>query len=250
MSLRGRTCVFANLRRGTNSTGEHGFSSDMAAASLTGRRKLNLSAFLNSVEILAAASLSFGEKTLQQNMVRKKKPQAPSWNDIEKIIDQFDKEKLTGLLHDLYRLSSDNKDFFYARFSIGENNLSKYKKTIQNSVHPYLEDGETLDIEKANDAISRYLKAVDNPIAEAELRIFYVECGNNFTLSYGDIDEVFYDAMLEMYEFATETVLELPTENQKDFKNRLQKIMKSASGIGWGYYDGLCNIYYEAFSKD
>ncbi len=135
-----------------------------------------------------------------------------------------------------------------ARFSIGEDPLSEYKKIIQDSVHPYLEDGETLNIEKANNAINRYSRAVDNPMGEAELRIFYVECGNNFTLSYGDIDEDFYDAMLEMYEYATETVLELPLKEQSDFKSRLQDIMKSASGIGWGYYDGLCGIYYGAFS--
>lgn len=183
-------------------------------------------------------------------MTRKKKQQEPSWNDIEKIIGQFDKTQLTELIHDLYRLSLDNKDFFFTRFSIGEDPLSKYKKVIQDSIHPYLEDGETLDIGKANDAINRYSKAIDSPIGEAELRVFYVECGNNFTLSYGDIDEDFYDAMLEMYEYAIETVLELPSKERDEFTIRLQKIMKAASGIGWGYYDGLCDLYYEAFSED
>ncbi len=182
-------------------------------------------------------------------MAGKKRQQEPRWKDIEKVICQFGKEQLIDLLHDLYRLSSDNKDFFYTRFSIGDDQLSKYKKIIQNSVHPCIDEGETLDIEKAIDAINRYCKAVDHPLGEAELRVFYVECGNNFTLSYGDVDEDFYYAMLEMYEYATETVLKLPTKGQEEFKNRLQEIMKSASGIGWGYYDGLCDIYYEAFSN-
>jgi len=31
--------------------------------------------------------------------------------------------------------------------------------------------------------------------------VFFVECGNNFTLSYGDIDDDFYDSVLLMYEF-------------------------------------------------
>ena len=53
-------------------------------------------------------------------------------------------------------------------------------------------------------------------------------------MSYGDIDEDFYDAMLEMYEYATETVLELPAQEQEKFKSRLQEIMKSASGIWLG----------------
>ena len=183
-------------------------------------------------------------------MDRKKKQQEPSWKDIEKIVGLFEREQLIDLISDLYRLSASNKDFFFTRFSIGDDPLPKYKKIIQDSVHPYLEDNETLDIGKAIDAINRYSRAVDNPAGEAELRVFFVECGNNFTLSYGDIDEDFYDAILEMYEYASETVLELPKKEQEEFKNRLQEIMKSASGIGWGYYDGLCDIYYEAFSKD
>lgn len=178
------------------------------------------------------------------------KQQGQGWKDIEKIVSKFNKEQLTELIRDLYRLTSENKDFLFTRFSIGEDPLSNYKKLIQDAIHPYLEDGEKLDIEKANNAISRYTKAVDNPNGEAELRTFYVECGNNFTLSYGDIDEDFYDAMLEMYEYAIESVLELPSKEQEEFKNRLQKIMKSASGIGWGYYDALCGLYYKTFSKD
>jgi hypothetical protein len=107
-----------------------------------------------------------------------------------------------------------------------------------------------LEIEKANDAINRYSKAVDNPIGEAELRIFYVECGNNFTLSYGDIDEDFYDSLLDMYEYAIETVLETAKEEQDALQERLKEIMESASHIGWGYGDGLGDLYYEVFSNE
>ena len=183
-------------------------------------------------------------------MAKKKNPKKPCWDDIETSIEQFKKNQLVDLIRDLYRLSPENKDFFHTRFSTGEDSLPRYKKIIQNSIHPYLEDHEPLEIEKANDAINRYSKAVDNPIGEAELRIFYVECGNNFTLSYGDIDEDYYDALLDMYEYAIETVLETPPDTQKDFQERLKKIMESASHIGWGYGDGLADLYYEVFSKE
>jgi len=180
----------------------------------------------------------------------KKKKKESCWNDIKTPIDQFEKNQLVDLLRDVYHLSSENKDFFHTRFSTGEDPLPKYKKIIQNSIHPYLEDHEPLEIEKANDAIHRYAKAVDNPIGEAELRIFYVECGNNFTLSYGDIDEEFYDALLDMYEYAIETVLETPKEEQGAFQIRLKAIMDSASHIGWGYGDGLGDLYYRGFPDD
>lgn len=91
---------------------------------------------------------------------------------------------------------------------------------------------------------------MDDPYGEGELRIFYAECGNNLTLSYGDIDEDFYNAILEMYEYAIETVLELPPEERHDFKTRLYDIMASADGIDWGYYDGLYKLHHEAFPDD
>ena len=182
-------------------------------------------------------------------MARKKRQEKPGWKDVEKRISKFERAQFSELIRDLYGLSSENKDFFLTRFSIGEDPLSTYKKIIQDSIRPYLEDGETLEIEKANDAISRYCKAVDNPLGEAVLRIFYMECGNNFMLSYGDIDAAFYDDMLDMYGYAIETVLELPQKERKVFKTRLQNIMESANGIGWGYYDGLCDLYDNAFPE-
>jgi len=178
------------------------------------------------------------------------KNKTPSWIDVKKHITSFDKKQLIALVGDLYRLSADNKNFFHTRFSLGENPLETYKHIIQGAMHPYLEDNEVLDIETANKAIKSYSKAIDNPQGEAELMIFYVECGNNFTLSYGDIDEDFYDSVLDMYELAIETVKELPLDNQKDFRERLHEIMESGAGIGWGYSDGLSGLYHKAFPDE
>ena len=154
------------------------------------------------------------------------------------------------LIGDLYRLSKSNKEFFHTRFSLSEDSLESYKRIIQDAIHPYLEDNETLDIGRAEDAIERYSKSIDDVKGETELMVFFVECGNNFTLSYGDIDDDFYDSVLLMYEKAIQNVTELSTEAQKFFKERLHEIMESASGLGWGYYDGLRALYYESFPDD
>jgi len=175
------------------------------------------------------------------------KNKTTSWIDVKKLIKKFDKNQLIELVGDLYRLSADNKIFFHTRFSLGQDPLETYKRIIQNAMHPYLENDEVLDVETANEAIKNYSKAVDNPKGEAELMIFYVECGNNFTLSYGDIDEDFYDSVLDMYELAIETVQALPIDEQRIFRERLYEIMESGSGIGWGYSDGLSGLYYKAF---
>ncbi len=182
--------------------------------------------------------------------MRRKKKKSPSWIDIKRIINSFEKKQLVELTGDLYRLSTINKDFLHARFSLGEDPLEPYKRIIQNGIHPYLEGNETLDIQSATEAISHFSKAIDDAKGEAELMVFFVECGNNFTLSYGDIDEDFYDSLLSMYEKALETVFELPIKEQKTFRDRLHEVMVSASDIGWGYHDGLCDLYYKAFPTE
>ncbi len=182
-------------------------------------------------------------------MARKKK-RIPSWIDVKRNIKSFNNTQLLELIGDLYRLSENNKEFFHARFSLSEDPLESYKRIIQDAIHPYLEDNETLDIGRAEDAIERYSKAIDDVKGETELMVFFVECGNNFTLSYGDIDDEFYDSVLRMYEKTIQNVTELPTEEQKVFKERLHEIMDSASGIGWGYHDGLRELYYESFPDD
>jgi hypothetical protein len=180
----------------------------------------------------------------------KKKKKTPSWIDVKRKIISFNIAQLLELIGDLYRLSKSNKEFFHTRFSLSEDSLESYKRIIQDAIHPYLEDNETLDIGSAEDAIKQYSKAIDDVKGETELMVFFVECGNNFTLSYGDIDDEFYDSLLRMYEKAIQSVTELPTKGQKVFKERLHEIIDSASGIGWGYHGGLRELYYESFPDD
>lgn len=183
-------------------------------------------------------------------MMARKKNKNPSWTDVKRKIKDLNREQLIDLIGDLYRLSTGNKEFFNTRFSLSDDPLQPYKRIIQDAVHPYLEDSEVMDLDLAKDAILRYTKAIDDVKGEAELLVFFVECGNNFTLNYGDIDLEFYDSMLTMYEKAILAVSEIQVEEQNAFKIRLREIMDSLSGIGWGYHDGLCELYFKAFPVD
>ncbi|MGD8663997.1 MAG: hypothetical protein PVH37_28985 [Desulfobacterales bacterium] len=195
-----------------------------------------------------ATALAFG--AYKDNLMARKKKKTPSWIDVKRNIKGFNRDQLLTIIGDLYRLSENNKEFFHTRFSLSEDPLESYKRIIQDSVHPYLEGNEVLDIGSAEDAIKRYSKAIDDVKGETELMVFFVECGNNFTLSYGYIDDDFHDSMLLMYEKAIQNVTVLSPIEQKVYKERLHDIMDTASGIGWGYHDGLCELYYESFPDD
>lgn len=79
-----------------------------------------------------------------------------------------------------------------------------------------------------------------------DLMIYAVECGNRFTLDCGDIGEDFYDGLIEIYAAGTEKATQLPKDIRNIYRRRLEKIMKSSDGIGWGYHDGLCDHFDKA----
>lgn len=181
--------------------------------------------------------------------MKSKKKQTPSWSDVKTALARLDPQGLLELISDMYQLSKDNKDFLHTRFSAGDDVLGPYKKIIKECMYPDIQN-ESVRIIRAKRAISDYSKAIPDAKGEAELLTYFVECGHKFTLDYGDIDEDFYDSLLEVYGQAIKKVLALPVPEQDDFKNRLKKIMLSSDGIGWGYHDGLCEEYHDSFHYD
>ena len=180
--------------------------------------------------------------------MKKQKSKKPTWIDLKKSLKNIDSSKLIELLKELYLLSDENKNFLHARFNGSSASLQNYKKIILECLYEDpLDDNDNFDFDKADNAIMTYAKAANDNEGAADLMVYYVECGNKFTLDYGDINEAFYDALIEMYEEAIKNVLKLPKSKQAPLRKRLRNIMESANGIGWGYYDDLCHFYHEAF---
>jgi hypothetical protein len=71
-----------------------------------------------------------------------------------------------------------------------------------------------------------------------DLMLYYVECGNLFTNDFGDIDGPFYDRLCSVYGEFIDLLNSKGTEDMyMKFKYRIEKLIKSSSGIGWGYGD-------------
>jgi hypothetical protein len=169
---------------------------------------------------------------------------------VKSSVVNLDQKQLLILVADLYRFSKENQAFFHARFGVSDDPLAPYKKTIDECMYPDVYSNKSLQISKAKRAISSYSKAIQDPLGETELMVFFVECGNKFTVDFGDIDEGFYEALNRMYQRAIKNVLNLPEEHQGVFQYRLKDIMTSSSGIGWGYHGTLCDDYYNAFPEE
>lgn len=77
-----------------------------------------------------------------------------------------------------------------------------------------------------------------------DLQLYFVECGTDFTNTYGDINMKFYDSMCSVYH----TVVEAVNKHENDylyrkFEDRLYSIVKESRHIGWGFHDYVADQF-------
>lgn len=165
------------------------------------------------------------------------------WSELKRQLSQYGPIKLLELLSDLHSLSAENKRFIEAKVINDDNVLEKYRAIIGKSIStdaPW-KKSQQLSLKTAKKAISDYKKATGNIDGTIDLMIYYVECGTEFTCAFGDIDENFYYSLELMFD----DVLKLINTHSYsgEFSSRLDEIVRASSGIGWGYYDALKDMW-------
>lgn len=179
-------------------------------------------------------------------MVQDKNTEKISWKNIRTIVSGHSKPALIGLVQELYSLSAENQNYIHAKFELGDS-LKHYKTLIRDAIYP--DRNHPIRLSEARKAISQYKKAVGDPLGELELMVYYVECGNQLTLDFGDIDEPFYNSMISMFANVVKKLQSCDESTNRRFVPRLHTVVQSADGIGWGYHDNLSDIFYGAFAE-
>lgn len=168
--------------------------------------------------------------------------------ELKKILKEVSKEDLTKEIIDLFKKNDFVKDYYISKY--GEDDglslLIKHKNIIENEFFPKKGDGKGR-LSVAKKAITEFKKLSNNKQQIAELMLFYVETGVNYTNSYGDIDESFYFSMESMYE---KVVNFIEANNlKKQFKDRCLRVVHETESMGWGFHDQLCEIYYGYYDE-
>jgi hypothetical protein len=173
-----------------------------------------------------------------------------SWENARSSLKGYDRDGLLRLIADMYQLSPENRDFLQARFMPDPDHAKPFKKRLRMALNPDAVGRDDYDMVMAKRAIREFSQASSDPEPIADLMIYAVECGNRFTLNCGDIDEDFYDGLIEIYAAAIKIVLQLPKDVRSIYRRRLEKIMESSDGIGWGFHDDLGNLFSRAFPEE
>jgi len=162
--------------------------------------------------------------------------------ELKRKLKESTREELLKDIVDLFKKNNFVKDYYDTKYSNSESILEKYKQKIKDEFFPNKGEGKER-ISVAKKAVTELMKLSQDKKQIADIMIYYVEIGVEYTDCYGDINEAFYYSMESMYQRALEFVDE--NDLQNEFEDRCLKIVNDTEGMGWGFHDVLGQIYYE-----
>jgi len=166
---------------------------------------------------------------------------------LKKYLSQFTKEQLVGQILELHKKYKDVKEYY--EFSINPDVSSKrvrVKEAVLECFYP--KRGFKLRLKDARKIISDFKKLEPDTESLADVMLYYVECGVQFTNDFGDIDEPFYNSIAGMFGNTAKLIQENGLNDV--FLARANKIVEDTNGMGWGFHDELSDIYYNYFDWD
>lgn len=163
-------------------------------------------------------------------------------------LNQLTKDALIKEIKDLYKLFPNVCDYYLSKNDqhAGVLVLDKYKKIIKNQFLPDHGFGKG-QLSVARRAVLDYKKVCASNENLADIMLYYVEIGVKYTNEYGDIDEPFYISMENMYYDTMQFVRENNLTTQ--LEQRAKEIVNDTSGMGWGFHDGLKEIFEQTYHK-
>lgn len=167
--------------------------------------------------------------------------------ELRQYLEQRSREELADDIVELYKKLDAVKDYYSLRLkgSYNEQLVDRSKATIRQAFFPGRGFGEA-NLSLARKAVSDYRKVSSSTEGLIDLMLFYVEMGVQYTNTYGDIDEPFYQSLETMYTRAAKLIVDHSLNAQ--FETRCRDIVGNTAGIGWGFHDSLNDAYHRFFN--
>jgi hypothetical protein len=161
-------------------------------------------------------------------------------SELKKELKSFEKDKLIELFLDLYKKNKAVKEYFDYFINPDEQALfNKFRDKIYESFYP--KRGVNYNLKVGKKAIAEFKKFDPSPILIAELTLFYVETGVEFTIDFGDLGESFYSSM----ESTFLTALKIMHKERllDNFAERVENLISRLDeNLGWGFEDTMICI--------
>lgn len=165
-----------------------------------------------------------------------------------KKLDRMNHEEMKKIIVDLYKFNKSVEEGICLQLlgeDYGSALLEKYKKRIHKIFNPTNIVRTGFSLESAQMVLLDFAKVCvnNNERWYGDLALYFTECATEFIMSYGDMNEAFYDALGDAYHDAV--VAASDDENlYKLWRIRLEHILHEFLGFGWGMEDFIADEYY------
>jgi len=165
--------------------------------------------------------------------------------ELKKSFKDLPQGDLVSLVTDIAQACPQAKEFLTVKFADNKNTekiLESYKKKIAYEFFPPNGFGR-LNLREAKKAISDFKKICPDKTMAIDLMLFYVENCVEFTDTYGDINESFYNSAVSMYNNVAKEINAADETLYKKFADQLKSAAENACA-GWGFQDDMMDTYY------
>lgn len=161
---------------------------------------------------------------------------------LKKHLLSLPKELVIEIVLELYEARKEAKE--YLEFYLSPNyiaELEKCKRAILQEFFPERGFSEKPSFAKCRKIISDFQKMKPEPQCVADLMLFYIEQGCQYTITFGDMWEQFYTVLESNFAKAVDFIFMhgLLADNYE----RIEKILDSIIDCGFGFYDSLQDIF-------
>ena len=167
---------------------------------------------------------------------------------LKKKLQDMDREALIQLVLDLYRSDKSVEQSINLRLvgeAYGNELLEKYKKKLCKMFDPSRAVQRGFSLEEPQHILSEFAAVCANDTGRwyGDLALYFAECAADFTMTFGDMDEEFYEALGEAYHDAIVIASE-DEELYKLWEDRLEGVFRAFDGFGWGMEEYIAEEYY------
>jgi hypothetical protein len=170
-----------------------------------------------------------------------------SKKELKKFLNDLSKDELIKEFEKLYSKFPQVKTYYDIDLS-GDTSLllSEAKRKIENEYFPSRGFGKARSGE-VKKIIDDFSKVSIYPKDVIDLYLFRFHMAVKFTKAYGDIDEPFYDSAYNAFAKALKLIEKHGYKNE--FKARCEAIVEELGDIGWGFSDGVQELFYTYFQQ-
>lgn len=165
-------------------------------------------------------------------------------NGLKKILKEMDEKELIQLICEMYKDNKNSAIYLESRYGGYEYNgeiVQQYQKNIYKQLD-YTRN--SFHVDKAKSLVKEFCELVKDKKSQADVYFAFVDAAVDLTYTLGDMNERFYDTVVNMFWNYVDIVNQLDASYIQSHQRQLEIMIDKTRDIGWGFDEAMSEAYY------